>query len=68
MNRIVLSLVLAAALAPVPAVAQEAGHVKVTKGAVQIERAGQKVPAAVGAVVQAGDGRRRVGGHHLPRQ
>ena len=56
MNRIVLSLVVVvAALAPASAGAQEAGHVKVAKGAVQIERAGQKVPAAVGAAVQAGD-------------
>lgn len=56
MNRIVLSLVVVvAALAPASAVAQEAGHVKVAKGSVQIERAGQKVPAVVGAVVQAGD-------------
>lgn len=53
-------VVLAAAVAmtasmagPLPA--QEAGHVKVSRGAVQIERAGQKVPAAIGAVVQAGD-------------
>jgi len=56
MNRIVLLLVVVvAALAPAPTLAQESGHVKVAKGAVQIERAGQKVPAAVGAVVQAGD-------------
>jgi uncharacterized protein HemY len=41
MNRIVLSLVVVvAALGAPPAVAQEAGHVKVAKGAVQIERAG----------------------------
>ncbi len=38
-----------------PVSAQEAGHIKVSRGAVQIERAGQKTPAAVGAVVQAGD-------------
>ena len=55
MNRIAFSLVVVMAIAPAPALAQEAGHVKVTKGTVQIERAGQKVPAAVGAVVQAGD-------------
>jgi hypothetical protein len=56
MNRMVLSLVVVvAALGAAPAGAQEAGHVKVTKGAVQIERAGQKVPATLGAVVQAGD-------------
>ena len=56
MNWIALLLILlAGVLVPLPAVAQEAGHVKVAKGTVQIERAGQKVPAAVGAVVQAGD-------------
>jgi hypothetical protein len=37
------------------AIAQEAGHVKVSRGSVQIERGGQKLPAAVGAAVQAGD-------------
>ena len=42
-------------LCAIPAVAQEAGHVKVAKGAVQIERGGQKLPATLGAVVQAGD-------------
>jgi hypothetical protein len=56
MNRIVLALVvLVAALGGAPAGAQEAGHIKVAKGAVQVERAGQQVPATVGAVVQAGD-------------
>jgi hypothetical protein len=57
MTRIVLALALAgmAALGAGRAGAQEAGHVKVARGAVQIERAGQKAPAAVGAVVQAGD-------------
>jgi len=35
--------------------AQEAGHIKVSRGAVQIERAGQKAPATVGATVQTGD-------------
>src|SRR5258708_12311491 len=53
-------VVLAAAVvmttvAPGPLLAQEAGHVKVTRGVVQIERAGQKTPATIGAVVQAGD-------------
>ena len=38
-----------------PAGAQEAGHVKVSKGTVQIERGGQKLPATVGATVQSGD-------------
>lgn len=42
-------------IAPTSLLAQEAGHVKVTKGTVQIERGGAKSPAAVGAPVQAGD-------------
>ena len=59
-SRVVLSaaIVMAAALAVplhAPPHAQEAGHVKVARGTVQIERAGQKTPAAVGAAVQAGD-------------
>ncbi len=49
-----VAAVLVAALS-VGATAQEAGHVKVSRGAVQIERAGQKVAAPVGAPVQAGD-------------
>ena len=40
---------------PGPLLAQEAGHIKVARGGVQVERAGQKTPAAVGAIVQAGD-------------
>jgi hypothetical protein len=40
---------------PDPLLAQEAGHIKVARGGVQVERAGQKTPASVGAVVQAGD-------------
>ena len=56
MTRIVLAVVVVvAALASAPAWAQEAGRVKVAKGAVQIERAGQTLPATPGAVVQAGD-------------
>jgi hypothetical protein len=56
MHRIVVSLVLAVAVATAtPAQAQEAGHVKVAKGAVTIERGGQKLPAPVGAPVQTGD-------------
>jgi hypothetical protein len=43
-----------AGLAPA-ARAQEAGHVKVVKGTVQIERGGQKLPATVGAAVQSAD-------------
>jgi hypothetical protein len=56
MHRIVVSLVLAGAVAvATPVHAQEAGHVKVAKGAVTIERGGQKLPAPVGAPVQTGD-------------
>ena len=57
MNRMTLSLVvvMAATLGTAPALAQEAGHVKVAKGSVQIERGGQKIPATLGAMVQAGD-------------
>ena len=56
MNRVLLALVAAlAALGATPVGAQEAGHVKVAKGAVQIERAGQTMPATLGALVQAGD-------------
>ena len=51
----VIALLLIVMVAAAPALAQEAGHVKVANGAVQIERAGQKVPATLGAVVQAGD-------------
>jgi hypothetical protein len=35
--------------------AQDVGQIKVSKGAVSIERSGQKLSAAVGAKVQAGD-------------
>jgi hypothetical protein len=58
MSRLFSSLAVAAVIAaalPLASAAQEAGHVKVSRGAVQIERAGQKMPAEVGATVQAGD-------------
>ena len=51
---LIASTLLVASL-PALARAQEAGHVKVSRGTVQIERSGQKLPAPVGAVVQAGD-------------
>jgi hypothetical protein len=38
-----------------PVTAQEAGRIKVSSGTVLIERGGQKLPATVGAAVQAGD-------------
>src|SRR5262249_36536539 len=37
------------------AAAQDAGQIKASKGAAQIERSGQKLPATVGQVVQQGD-------------
>jgi hypothetical protein len=49
-----LAAVLVAVL-PIAGAAQEAGHVKVSRGSVQIERSGQTLPAQVGATVQAGD-------------
>src|SRR4051812_37001129 len=38
-----------------PAVASEAGLIKVSKGSVQIQRAGSKIPATVGSAVRASD-------------
>jgi hypothetical protein len=35
--------------------AENAGQIKVSKGAVQIERSGERMPAPVGSVVQQGD-------------
>lgn len=58
MSRSLVVLAAAAVMitvSPGPLPAQEAGHIKVARGGVQVERAGQKTPAAVGAVVQAGD-------------
>jgi hypothetical protein len=53
-SSLTVAAVLLAAL-PISSAAQEAGHVKVSRGTVQIERAGQKLPAEVGAAVQSGD-------------
>jgi hypothetical protein len=58
MSRSLIMLAAAAVMTtvtPDPLLAQEAGHIKVARGGVQVERAGQKTPASVGAVVQAGD-------------
>ena len=58
MARLIVGLaaaVVVTATIPAPLLAQEAGHVKVARGVVEIERAGQKAPAAIGAAVQAGD-------------
>jgi hypothetical protein len=35
--------------------AEDAGQIKVSKGVVQIERSGQRLPAPVGSIVQQGD-------------
>jgi hypothetical protein len=51
-----IALVLATAVGWLsPALAGEAGHIKVARGQVHIERAGRTLPAVAGAVVEAGD-------------
>ena len=47
--------ILVAALAASPALAAEVGLVKVSHGTVAIERAGARLPAAVGTAVEASD-------------
>jgi Uncharacterized protein conserved in bacteria len=48
--------ILAAALAvAIPAMAADVGLIKVSKGSVQIQRGAEKMPAAVGAALQASD-------------
>lgn len=51
------AMIVAAVLAAVaaPAMAADVGLIKVSKGDVRIERAGAKMPAAVGAAVQPSD-------------
>jgi hypothetical protein len=50
------ALILAIALAiPGAAIASEAGLVKVSKGSVQIQRGGSKMPATVGTAVRTAD-------------
>ena len=51
----VITLLAAAALAAMPALAQDVGLIKVASGTVQIERAGAKAKANVGDVVRARD-------------
>jgi hypothetical protein len=48
-------LLLLCALVALPTLAAEAGRVKVSKGEVQIERDGKRLPAPVGATIQARD-------------
>ncbi|PYN80892.1 MAG: hypothetical protein DMD96_12555 [Candidatus Rokuibacteriota bacterium] len=52
---IALILPIALTFGVAAAAAEDAGHVKVSNGAAQIERAGQRLPAAVGQAVQQGD-------------
>ena len=54
MRKALIVLAIAAAVA-IPAVAADAGLIKVSKGSVQIERNGAKIAAPVGAAVQASD-------------
>ena len=49
------ALVLAATVLVAPALAQDAGEVKVSKGSVHIERSGQRVPVAAGTRVRQAD-------------
>lgn len=53
--RLVLAPAAALALLAAPALANDVGQIKNAKGAVHIERAGQKLPAAIGAKVRAAD-------------
>jgi hypothetical protein len=58
MVRSILAAVLLPAalmLPPAIACAQDVGQIKTTKGAVQIERDGQKLPAAVGVKIRQSD-------------
>lgn len=48
-------LLLLCAIVAMPALAGEAGRVKVSKGEVQIERDGKRLPAPVGAAIHARD-------------
>ena len=48
-------LLLLCAVVALPALAGEAGRIKVSKGEVQIERDGKRLPAPVGAVILARD-------------
>ncbi len=55
-NFLMLSfLLLLCTLLALPAMAGDAGRVKVSKGEVQIERDGKRLPAPVGAIIQVHD-------------
>lgn len=53
-SRVIL-YVIATALLPALASAQDVGQIKTAKGAVHVERAGQKLPATVGTRIQQSD-------------
>src|SRR6185436_5197343 len=50
-----LGAALGAIASATPAFADDVGQIKVAKGAVHLERGGQKIPAAVSAKVRQGD-------------
>ena len=52
---LIFSFLLLCAMVAMPALAAEAGRVKVSKGEVQIERDGKRLPAPVGATIQVRD-------------
>lgn len=53
--RLAAGTAVALALTVAPALGNDVGQIKTAKGAVHIERAGQKLPAAVGAKVRQAD-------------
>jgi hypothetical protein len=53
--RLVIAPAALLSLLAAPALASDAGQIKTAKGAVHIERAGQKLPATIGAKVRASD-------------
>jgi hypothetical protein len=53
--RLVIATAALLSLLAAPALASDAGQIKTAKGAVHIERAGQKLPATIGAKVRASD-------------
>jgi len=55
LNRIVKIIVVALALLPALAAAEDAGQIKVVNGPVTIERGGKSLPAVIGARVQQSD-------------
>jgi hypothetical protein len=54
-TRLFLAPAVTLALLTVPALANDVGQIKTVKGAVHIERAGQKLPASIGAKLRQSD-------------